>query len=130
MILFVGGIFLWKYSGAQEVTEFRSKQIADKSLQYSGDSTITLDQYTQLKSDLLTYPNTEYVLNVKNINPVNNTVDVHYFFLSTTTYPHLQSGKIDGSISIGNSMLPLLYFLFVIVFGFRILFGDSIKKKL
>jgi hypothetical protein len=118
MVAIFGGIAFFKYSGAADAAA-KNKEIYDKGMEYVGTSTITQEQYNQLKQDLGT-ENINLSDIVVNQIYANGKVNITYDFYSLIPYEYLQSQKPPSSLSWGTNALMISFVLLLVVMGLRI----------
>jgi len=120
-VIIIGGLLAWKYMGDNDAIAFAKKMINEHALEYAGTSTITLEQYNQIKTDIAqTYPKqtASYVPNYTltiNDTYADTTLNITYDFYSTSIYSNLKSGKIAAVTNLGATLFPILFFGVLVV---------------
>lgn len=112
-----GSVWFWKYSGANDVTQYRQEMIKAGAIEYTGKTTVTFDQYEQLKVDLV--GNKDYSLSIIETYPKNDAVEISYYFLSTKEYPYLSHRPISKETWTATYILPIIFGLVVILWAMK-----------
>jgi len=105
--------------------------IASNGYHYIGNITLTNNEYAALKDSLsqrdvsLQQNNDLTVLNISD----NGSVTVDYNFLSTQNYTYLTYKPVDPILGGGNSIVPIIYFLFVALTTIKIVMPHNTQSN-
>jgi hypothetical protein len=126
----VGGILFYKWAFAPAVNA--QQAIVNHGWEYKGTATLSQSDYNSLKSDLALRDlslQTSTDLVIVGATSTGELV-ITYDFYSINNYPNLSRQKPSGSFGTGSSIVPVLYFTFLIFGSFVLLLKSmGLDKK-